>query len=161
MRNLFSPSSRKSVQQAKPAFHLVESVSKLASNKYHVPVTVTTVASTVSETSPKVLLISNSPSSLLERALKPIWRRLVHANSEKIFLQVVVRICDLMGGALGKMDVMVESAMRVSDGVTVLAKTQMTEGTEAGLYEIDMFKANPGKKTVIRHSEKIFCSYHK
>jgi len=103
--------SRKSVQQAKPAFHLVESVSKLASNKYHVPVTVTTVSSTVSETSPKV----------------------------------VVRICDLMGGALGKMDVMVESAMRVSDGVTVLAKTQMTEGTEAGLYEIDMFKANPGR----------------
>ena len=85
----------------------------------------------------------------------------MHASSEKIFLQVVVRICDLMGGALGKMDVMVESAMRVSDGVTVLAKTQMTEGTEAGLYEIDMFKANPGKNTAMRHGEKIFCSYHK
>ena len=57
-----------------------------------------------------------------------------------------VRISDILGNALGKMDVAVESAMRTSDGATVLAKTKMVTGAgDDGLYEVNMFKAEPGR----------------
>ena len=46
--------SRKSVQQPKPAFHLLEALAKLAGNKYHVPVTVTAAKGAVSEAAPNV-----------------------------------------------------------------------------------------------------------
>lgn len=104
--------SRKSVQQSKPAFHLMEALTKLSGNKYHVPVTVTGAKATVSEATPSVQ----------------------------------IRISDILGKALGKMDVTVESAMRTSDGETVLAKTKMTAvAADDGLYEVNMFKAEPGR----------------
>ena len=58
-----------------------------------------------------------------------------------------VRVTDILGKALGKMDVTVESAMRTSDGETVLAKTKMTAvaGSADGLYEVNMFTAGPGR----------------
>lgn len=105
--------SRKSVQQPKPAFHLMEALGKLAGNKYHVPVTVTAAKGAVSEAAPNIQ----------------------------------VQITDILGKPLGNMDVTVESAMRKSDGVTVLANTKMTAAASGAgdVYEINMFSANPGR----------------
>lgn len=41
------------------------------------------------------------------------------------------------------MDVVVESAMRQTDGAVILANSKMAEAGE-GLYEIDMLAAKPG-----------------
>ena len=47
--------SRKSVQQSKGAFHLLQSLNTLADNKYHIPVSVTLASqSTVSDSMPMV-----------------------------------------------------------------------------------------------------------
>ena len=47
--------SRKSVQQAKGGFHLLQSLNTLADNKYHIPVSVTlTSQPTVSDSTPMV-----------------------------------------------------------------------------------------------------------
>ncbi len=57
--------------------------------------------------------------------------------------KVRVRVSDLLGKSLGKMDVVVESAMRQTDGAVILANSKMAEAGE-GLYEIDMLAAKPG-----------------
>ena len=50
--------SRKSVQQSKGGYHLLQSLNTLADNKYHVPVSVTLVSqSTVSDSIPMVRLL--------------------------------------------------------------------------------------------------------
>ena len=50
--------SRKSVQQSKGGYHLLQSLNTLADNKYHVPVSVTLVSqSTVSDSIPMVSLL--------------------------------------------------------------------------------------------------------
>merc|ERR1712168_581610 len=88
--------SRKSVQQAKGAYHLLEALTTLTNNKFHVPVAVTNVAnSVVSETAPNVQ----------------------------------IKITDLLGKSLGKMDVTIESALRTSDGHTIMDKTKMAAVT--------------------------------
>jgi len=103
--------SRKSVQQSKGAFHLLEALTILTANKFHVPVAVTTLGgNVVSEATPNVQ----------------------------------VKITDLLGKSLGKMDVTIESAMRVSDGSTVMEKAKMAAAAAAGddsAYQIDMFSA--------------------
>jgi oligosaccharyltransferase complex subunit delta (ribophorin II) len=58
--------------------------------------------------------------------------------------KVRVRISDLLGNSLGKMDVVVESAMRQSDGAVILANSKMAPASGEGLYEIDMLAAKPG-----------------
>jgi oligosaccharyltransferase complex subunit delta (ribophorin II) len=57
--------------------------------------------------------------------------------------KVRVRVSDLLGKSLGKMEVVVESAMRQSDGAVVLANSKMVEAGD-GLFEIDMLAAKPG-----------------
>lgn len=58
--------------------------------------------------------------------------------------KVKVQVTDLLGQSLGKMDVVVESAMRQSDGAVVMAKSKMTSLSDT-MYESDMMKAKPGK----------------
>jgi len=105
--------SRKSVQQSKGAYHLLEALTVLTNNKFHVPVAVTSVANAVvSEAAPNVQ----------------------------------VKITDLLGKSLGKMDVVIESAMRVTDGTVVMEKTKMTPvGDDSAAYQVDMFSAKPGR----------------
>jgi oligosaccharyltransferase complex subunit delta (ribophorin II) len=57
--------------------------------------------------------------------------------------KVRVRVSDLLGNSLGKMDVVVESAMRLSDGAVILANSKMADAGN-GIYEIDMLAAKPG-----------------
>ena len=57
--------------------------------------------------------------------------------------KVRVRVSDLLGNSLGKMDVVVESAMRQSDGAVILANSKMADAGN-GIYEIDMLAAKPG-----------------
>jgi len=57
--------------------------------------------------------------------------------------KVRVRVSDLMGNSLGKMDVVIESAMRQSDGAVILANSKMTPAGE-NVYEVDMQSAKPG-----------------
>ena len=60
--------------------------------------------------------------------------------------QVRIRVSDLLGRALGKMDVTVESAMRPSDGLTIMSNTKMLESkSDHTLYEVDMMKAKPAR----------------
>ena len=60
--------------------------------------------------------------------------------------KVAVRVTDLLGKSLGKMDVSVESAMRVSDGAVIMSKSKMSSVSEDdSLYEVDVMKAKPGK----------------
>lgn len=103
--------SRKSVHQAKGAFHLLEVLKVLTENKFHVPVTISL----------------DSPSSVSEASPK-----------------VRVRVSDLLGNSLGKMDVVVESAMRQSDGAVILANSKMADAGN-GIFEIDMLAAKPGR----------------
>ena len=46
------------------------------------------------------------------------------------------------------MDVVVESAMRQTDGAVILANSKMAAAAE-GLYEIDMLAAKPGNDLII------------
>ena len=62
--------------------------------------------------------------------------------------KVRVRVSDLLGNSLGKMDVVVESAMRQTDGAVILANSKMTPASEDGLFEIDMLAAKPGNKNI-------------
>lgn len=105
--------SRKSVQQAKGGYHLLQSLTTLADNKYHIPVSVTLASqSTVSESIPMVR----------------------------------IRVSDLLGRALGKMDVTVESAMRSSDGLTIMSNTKMSESKDDHtVYEVDMMMVKPAR----------------
>ena len=57
--------------------------------------------------------------------------------------KVRVRVSDLLGNSLGKMDVVVESAMRQSDGAVILANSKMADAGN-GIFEIDMLAAKPG-----------------
>lgn len=57
--------------------------------------------------------------------------------------KVRVRVSDLLGQNIGKMEVVIESAMRQSDGAVILANSKMNE-VGGGLYEIDMQAAKPG-----------------
>lgn len=57
--------------------------------------------------------------------------------------KVRVRVSNLLGQSIGKADVVIESAMRQSDGVVILANSKMNEAGE-GIYEIDMQAAKPG-----------------
>lgn len=103
--------SRKSVQAAKGAYFLLDALTALTNNKFHIPVAVTLASqATVSESSPKVQ----------------------------------VRVNDLLGKSLGKMDVTIESAMRQSDGAVIMSKSKMNT-VEEGLFEVDMMSAKPGK----------------
>ncbi len=104
---------RKSVQTAESGLQLLEALTTLTANKYHVPVAITLeeTSTVVSEASPKVF----------------------------------VRVTDLLGKALGKMDVTVESAMRVSDGAVIMSKSKMAAGSDGSSYEVDMMAAKPGK----------------
>ena len=53
---------------------------------------------------------------------------------------------DLLGRALGKMDVTIESAMRAVDGLTIMSNTKMAEGkNDHTVYEVDMMKAKPAR----------------
>lgn len=105
--------SRKSVQQSKGGYHLLQSLNTLSNNKYHIPVSVALASqSTVSESVPMVR----------------------------------IRVSDLLGRALGKMDVTVESAMRSSDGLTIMSNTKMLESkSDHTVYEVDMMKAKPAR----------------
>ena len=58
--------------------------------------------------------------------------------------KVRVRISDLLGKSLGKMEVVIESAMRQTDGAVILANSKMAQASEEGLFEIDMLAAKPG-----------------
>jgi oligosaccharyltransferase complex subunit delta (ribophorin II) len=52
----------------------------------------------------------------------------------------------VLGRALGKMDVTVESAMRSSDGLTIMSNTKMSESkNDHTVYEVDMMKAKPAR----------------
>ena len=63
--------------------------------------------------------------------------------------KVRVRISDLLGKSLGKMDVVIESAMRQTDGAVILANSKMAQASEEGVYEIDMLAAKPGKTELL------------
>jgi len=105
--------NRKSVQQAKGAFHLLDALTTLTNNKFHVPVAVT-----------------NAQSSVISEAAP----------------NVQVKITDLLGKSLGKMDVVIESAMKTSDGSTILEKIKMTPVSgDDSAYQVDMFAAKPGR----------------
>ena len=53
---------------------------------------------------------------------------------------------DLLGRALGKMDVTIESAMRAIDGLTIMSNTKMAESkNDHTIYEVDMMKAKPAR----------------
>ena len=53
---------------------------------------------------------------------------------------------DLLGRALGKMDVTIESAMRAIDGLTIMSNTKMAESkNDHTVYEVDMMKAKPAR----------------
>lgn len=106
--------SRKSVQAVKGAYHLLNALTTLTTNKYHIPVAITLgeQSAVVSESSPKV----------------------------------TVRITDLLGNSLGKMDVTVDSAMRKSDGAVVISKGKMSAvGSDGIAYDIDVMKTKPGR----------------
>ena len=61
-------------------------------------------------------------------------------------LQVRVRVSDLLGRSLGKMEVTVESGMRSSDGLTIMSQTKMSESKkDHTVYEVDMMKAKPAR----------------
>ena len=63
-----------------------------------------------------------------------------------IILQVRIRVSDLLGRSLGRMDVTVESAMRSSDGLTIMSNTKMLESkNDHTVYEVDMMKAKPAR----------------
>ena len=61
--------------------------------------------------------------------------------------KVRVRVSDLLGNDLGKMDVIVESAMRQSDGAVILSQSKMSDAG-SGVFEIDMLAAKPGTQSV-------------
>lgn len=105
--------SRKSVQAAKGSFYLLDALSVLSSNPFHVPVAMTLASgATVSEDTPAVR----------------------------------VRITDVVGNPIKPMDVVVSSAIRQSDGATVMAKTKMAAvAGDPALYEVDMMAAKPGR----------------
>ncbi|TRY63519.1 hypothetical protein TCAL_04893 [Tigriopus californicus] len=106
--------SRKSVQTCKGGYHLVDALTTLSRNKYHIPVAITLgeQSTVVSETSPKVQ----------------------------------VRISNVMGQTLGAMSVKVDSAMRQTDGHTILSKTKMAAVSgQEGVFEVDMMSAKPGR----------------
>ena len=53
---------------------------------------------------------------------------------------------DLLGRALGKMDVTVESAMRSSDGLTIMSNTKLAESKDDHtVYEVNMMTAKPAR----------------
>ena len=57
-----------------------------------------------------------------------------------------IRVSDLLGRALGKMDVTIESAMRAVDGLTIMSNTKMAENkSDHTVYEVDMMKAKPAR----------------
>ena len=57
-----------------------------------------------------------------------------------------IRVSDLLGRALGKMDVTIESAMRAVDGLTIMSNTKMAESkSDHTVYEVDMMKAKPAR----------------
>ncbi len=106
--------SRKSVQTPKGGLQLLEALTTLSTNKFHVPVAITLGedSAVVSEASPKV----------------------------------AVRVTSLFGKALGKMDVTVDSAMRVSDGAVIMSKSKMAAvASDSSAYDVDMMAAKPGK----------------
>ena len=61
-------------------------------------------------------------------------------------LQVRVRVSDLLGRSLGKMEVTVESGMRSSDGLTIMSQTKMSESKKDRL-------ADRHEKKVVQHAE--------
>ena len=65
--------------------------------------------------------------------------------------KVRVRVSDLLGNSLGKMDVVVESALRQNDGAVILANSKMGEA-ENGIYEIDMLAAKPGLSYILQQN---------
>jgi oligosaccharyltransferase complex subunit delta (ribophorin II) len=66
----------------------------------------------------------------------------ISASSPK----VQVRVSDVFGKSLGKMDVSVDSAMRQSDGAVIMAKTKMTPAaSDAMVFEVDMMASKPGR----------------
>ena len=105
--------SRKSVQQPKGAYHLLDALTTMVNNKFHVPVSVTLAsAKAISQSSPKAQII----------------------------------VTDVLGKSLGKMDVAIESAMRTSDGNTILSGSKMSPVSgDDTKYEINMLNAKPGK----------------
>ena len=106
--------TRKSVQSPKGCYHLMEALSTLTTNKFHVPVAITLAgqSNAVSAASPKVQ----------------------------------VRVSDLFGASLGKMDVSVDSAMRQSDGAVIMSKAKMVStAADGAVYEVDMMSSKPGR----------------
>lgn len=106
--------TRKSVQSPKGCYHLMDALTTLTTNKFHVPVAVTLAgqSNAVSAASPKVQ----------------------------------VRVSDLFGASLGKMDVSVDSAMRQSDGAVIMSKTKMAAtAADGAVYEVDMMSSKPGR----------------
>ena len=65
----------------------------------------------------------------------------VHAASPK----VQVRVSDLFGASLGKMDVSVDSAMRQSDGAVIMDKAKMAATADGAVYEVDIMSSKPGR----------------
>ena len=52
----------------------------------------------------------------------------------------------MLGRALGKMEVTIESAMRAIDGLTIMSNTKMAESkNDHTVYEVDMMKAKPAR----------------
>ncbi len=59
---------------------------------------------------------------------------------------VKIRVTDVMGGSLGGMSVIIDSAMRMSDGAVVMSKSQTkAAGSDATLYEVDMMSTKPAR----------------
>ena len=138
--------SRKSVQQAKGGYHLLQSLNTLADNKYHIPVSVTLASqSTVSESMPMVRLMRNNRSTFSIVSTKKS-RAILLIFVIVIYQQVRIRVSDLLGRALGKMDVTVESAMRSSDGLTIMSNTKLAESKDDHtVYEVNMMTAKPAR----------------
>ena len=60
--------------------------------------------------------------------------------------KVQVRVSDLFGASLGKMDVSVDSAMRQSDGAVIMSKAKMAAtAADGAVYEVDMMSSKPGR----------------
>ena len=70
--------------------------------------------------------------------------------------KVRVRISDLLGKSLGKMEVVIESAMRQTDGAVILANSKMAQASEEGLFEIDMLAAKPGNTGCFKQKKKLY-----
>ena len=70
--------------------------------------------------------------------------------------KVRVRISDLLGKSLGKMEVVIESAMRQTDGAVILANSKMAQASEEGLFEIDMLAAKPGNTGCFKQKKQLY-----